>query len=152
MAKKAIRSKVTLDGELMFPNDYIAAAECKGKDVTLTIEAVSRESLQKTDGSKKDAMVLRFHGTKKKLVCNKTNADSIAQMHGTEASKWTGKRITVYPTKCLAFGEMVDCIRIREKIPASPPPAPPPPPPPPPPPRVESDGGPAIAEADIPFD
>lgn len=120
MAKRAARSKVTLSGELMFPNDYLAAVECKGRDVTLTIEAVSKESLQMSDGGKKPKMVMRFNGTTKKLVCNKTNADSIAQLYGTKAEEWVGKRITLYPTKCLAFGDMVECIRIREKVPPAP--------------------------------
>ena len=29
--------KCTLDGELMFPSDYLASVEFKGRDVTLTI-------------------------------------------------------------------------------------------------------------------
>lgn len=119
MAKRATRNKVTLDGELMFPNDYMAAVEFKGRDVTLTIAAVSKESLQMTDGGKKAKMVLRFKETMKKLVCNKTNADSIAQMYQTKAEAWVGKRITLYPTKCLAFGDMVECVRIREAAPAA---------------------------------
>ena len=119
MAKKTIRSKVTLGGELMFPGDYLSAVEFKGKDVTLTVAAVSKESLQLADGGKKDKMVIRFERTPKKLVCNKTNADSIAQVYGSEAEKWVGKRVTFYPTRCLAFGDMVECIRVRENEPAA---------------------------------
>jgi hypothetical protein len=116
VAKRAARSKVTLEGKLMFPNDYIAAAEFKGRDVTLTIAAINAEHLQLEGGTKKEKMVMRFQGTVKKFVCNKTNANSIAQIpgYGSEASAWVGKRITLYPTKCLAFGEMVECIRVRE--------------------------------------
>ena len=117
MIRKQVRSKVTLDGELMFPNDYLAAVEFKGRDVTLTISAVSKEALQMMDGGKKNKLVLRFDKTAKKLVCNKTNADSIAQVHGAKAEKWVGQRVTLYPTRCLAFGEMVDCIRVREQAP-----------------------------------
>jgi len=113
------RSKVTLNGELAVPSDYLAAVEFKGRDVTLTISAVSKESLQMIDGSKKAKMVIRFEKTAKKLVCNKTNADSIAQLYGPEADKWTGKRVTFYPTRCLAFGEMVECVRVREKKPST---------------------------------
>lgn len=127
------RSKVTLNGELMFPNDYVSAPELQGKDVTLTISAVSKEQLQKRDGKTKGEMVIRFNGTPKKFVCNKTNASTIAELYGSEASEWVGKRVTLYPTKCLAFGEMVAAIRIREKVPPgtaparqSVPPSPPP--------------------------
>ena len=50
----------------------------------------------------------------KRLVANVTNARSIAKQYGPETDDWTGKQITLYRTQCMAFGEMVDCIRIRE--------------------------------------
>lgn len=117
MAATRVRSKVTLGGELAFPSDYLAAVEFKGRDVTLTITSVSKEPLKMMDGSTKHKMLLRFKGTEKKLVCNKTNADSIAQLYGTKAEEWVGKRVTLYPTRCLAFGDMVDCVRVRETVP-----------------------------------
>lgn len=116
--------KVTLNGKLLHPTDYIAAAECvdsKGnpKDVTLTIKSVVIEDLQSTDGEKEKKPIMRFVETEKKLVLNKTNAETIAEMYGTKAEDWNGKRITVYPTKVRAFGEMMPCIRIRDKVPAA---------------------------------
>lgn len=110
-------SKVTLDGSLMFPSDYVAAVEFKGKDWTLTINSVKVEQLVMVGGAKKTKPVISFSETKKKLVLNKTNADSIASMYGAEASKWVGKRITLYPAKALFGNQTVDAIRIREKEP-----------------------------------
>ena len=83
MAK--VKRKVTLNGELMFPSDYVSAVELRGQDVTVTMSAVSKEALQMKDGTNKGKLVIRFERTPKKLVCNKTNADSIAQVHGTAA-------------------------------------------------------------------
>lgn len=117
-------SKVTLGGELLFPNDYVAAVEFKGKDVTLTIVDVKREELRIRGGKSEVKPIIYFRETKKKLVCNKTNADSIATMYGDKADDWIGKRVTLYPTKTPCGRDMVDCIRVREKIPggkASPP-------------------------------
>lgn len=108
-------SKVTLNGELMFPNEYISAPELKERDVALTIASVTSEMLKAKKGADKKALVMRFNGTTKKLVVNKTNADTIATLHGPKAELWPGKRITLYPTHCMAFGERVECIRIREK-------------------------------------
>ena len=113
-------SKVTLDGKLMFPSDYLAAVEFGGKDVTLTINGVTVEELKMRGGASDRKPVISFAETKKKLVCNKTNADSIAQLYGTEAKGWAGKRITLYPTKTQCGRDTVDCIRIRETVPASP--------------------------------
>src|SRR5262245_41739846 len=74
-------SKVLLSGQLMFPTDYLAAVEFKGKDVTLTIAAVAIEELKMKGGVKERKPVVSFEETKKKLVLNKTNADSIAEMY-----------------------------------------------------------------------
>lgn len=110
-------SKVTLRGELLFPNDYLAALEFKGKDVTLTIAGIKVEELRMRGGAKENKPVVTFKETKKKLVCNKTNADSIAEMYGREATEWIGKRVTLYPTKTPVGRKMEDCIRVREKVP-----------------------------------
>ncbi len=131
MAKKIRKARVTLNGELAFPSEYLAAAEFKSKkegkvgepiDVTLTIADIRKEEVQLTEEGKKprkvSKMVMRFKETTKKLLCNVTNADSISQMYGTRAEAWVGKLVTLYPTTCLAFGEMVECLRIREKAPA----------------------------------
>lgn len=110
-------SKVLLQGQLMFPTDYLAAVEFKGKDVTLTIARVEIEELKMKGGVKERKPVVSFEETKKKLVLNKTNADSVAEMYGAEATAWLGKRITLYPTKTQCGRETVDCIRVREKVP-----------------------------------
>lgn len=119
MARK-VKSKVTFKGEIAFPSDYLSAPELKGKDCIITIQAILKEQVQMSDGGKQSKLIMRIVGTPKKLVVNKTNADSIAQLYGTKAELWAGKRITIYPTTCMAFGDMVECIRVRE---VEPPPA-----------------------------
>jgi hypothetical protein len=110
---------VTLDGELAFPSDYVKAAELKGKDVTLTIAGVFIDTVFVGKGKKKRGMFLTFEKTEKKLGLNVTNRDTIASLHGIEARNWVGKRITIYPTTTTdAKGNVVDCIRIRQQIPA----------------------------------
>lgn len=111
-------TKAMLGGKLMFPSDYIAAVECRGKDVTLTIQGVQIEQMQMQKGKKEPKPILTFKETKKKLALNKTNASSIAEMYGAEAEKWSGKRITIYPTRTQFGRDTVDCIRVREIRPA----------------------------------
>lgn len=115
--------KPTLGGELLHPSDYIAAVECKGRDVALTIAGIEREDLQIRGGKKERKPVMTFRETKKKLVLNKTNASVIADLHGTEAEGWVGKRIVIYPTTTQCGREEVECIRIRNRIPTEPAPA-----------------------------
>ena len=112
-------SKVMLNGKLMFPSDYVAAAEFLGRDVSLTIASVSFEDLQIRGGKKERKPVLTFRETKKKLVLNKTNAASIADIHGSKAESWAGKKITLYPTTTRCGRETVDCVRVRETVKAS---------------------------------
>ena len=102
----------------MFPSNYVAAVEFGGKDVSLTISKVEIEALKKTDGTTEKKPVLHFSETPKKLVLNKTNANTIAELHGSEARKWAGKRITLFPDRCMSFGKQTDCVRVRSKIPA----------------------------------
>jgi hypothetical protein len=64
--------------------------------------------------------VLYFQKATKGLVLNRTNAMTIAGLYGDESDDWTGKRISIYPTRIRAFGAMQDTIRVREEIPAQP--------------------------------
>ena len=119
-----------MDARLLFPNLYLSAAHF-AQDGTLTIARVSVEDL-KTANSTERKPVLYFHEThakalqngdaskEKRLVLNKTNAKAIAGLYGWETNEWAGKRITLYATQCQAFGETVDCIRVRPIAPASP--------------------------------
>lgn len=112
--------KVTLRGELLHPSDFVAAVELKGRDVTVTITKVEKESLKMKGGISEVKPVLSFKESPRKLVLNRTNADSIAHLYGTEAEDWVGKRIIIYPTTTQCGRENVDCIRVRERIPAEP--------------------------------
>ena len=114
------------DIRLMFPSEYVAAPDLKGKDVVLTITRVSQETIKTSGGDEmkpliyfeETAAAAKKTGTKeKRLVLNKTNMNSIADMYGYEADEWVGKKITVYPTTCSAFGDTVDCVRIRKGVP-----------------------------------
>lgn len=102
--------------DLMFPSKYLKAADLMGKDATVTISGVKADDLQMNNGTKERKYVISFVGTDKMLVLNKTNAKSIAAaLNEKRAVKWTGQKITLYPTECMAFGKITDCIRVREE-------------------------------------
>jgi len=114
-----------MDARKLFPSVFLAAHDLDGKDVTLTIRALVQEEL-KTDRGGEDKWILYFEETAKKaksprmekrMVMNKTNAKTIMAIHGSETDDWVGKKIVLYPTKTPAFGEIVDCIRVRENVP-----------------------------------
>lgn len=100
--------------ELMFPSDFVKAADLAGKDVTKTIKSVTIDELTMHGGRKEKKPVIRFTDAEKKLVLNKTNSLIIAKLYGNETDNWVGKKITMYPTTTTFGADTTDCIRIRE--------------------------------------
>jgi len=92
----------------LFPSKYVKASDLKGRDVEVTIRTVEVEKIDEDERP-----VLYFQGMDKGLVLNRTNANSIAKLHGGEVSKWAGKTITLFPTETDFKGEQVACIRVR---------------------------------------
>ena len=118
-----------MDARLLYPNEYLYAADLKGKDKTLTISRFSVEDLHVAGSKTEPKPVLYFaeieqaHKDGKlpfnlKLVINKTNTKQMIKLLGTETDNWIGKKITLYPTTTKFGRDTVDCIRIRNKVPA----------------------------------
>ena len=97
----------------MFPHDYLCAADLREKEHTVTIESVSLADLQGDDGKKQKKPIVKFQGREKGMVLNKTNARFIAKLYGPQTDQWVGKQVTIYPTTCKAFGETVECVRVK---------------------------------------
>lgn len=97
-----------MDVNSVFGGDSLKAADLQGKEPTVTIESVEEKKFD--NGNK---LVVRFRGTKKCLVCNKTNAKRIAFMHGNETDQWVGKTITLYVDFVEFQGETVQAIRVK---------------------------------------
>lgn len=105
----------------MFHSDYVGSWELpKGKDFVVVISRVEAGELNKPGRSdKKLAPILHFEGKKKGMVLNKTNACTIEELYGSETDNWIGKRIAIYATTTKFGRQTVDCIRIRDRVPAA---------------------------------
>lgn len=111
-------SGMTLNGREIFESEWVGAADLQGKDAPVTIEEIKKGDVFNPKTNKTTSkLCIRFTELKKGFICNKTNATSIAKMHGKEASKWVGKRITLYPTTCKVGRETEPCLRVRETEP-----------------------------------
>jgi len=114
MPKKLEHPNPDLHVDLMFPSRYLRAADFEGKPVTLTIAEVVKDKVQMATGQKADKYIVRFRETEKELILNKTNAKAVAKvLDEPKAINWPGERITLKPTTCEAFGEIVSCIRVE---------------------------------------
>lgn len=107
------------DYRSMFDANYLYSFDLKGRDVTATIKEVKVGKLKNAQQKEERKPVIFFAESKDKrgLVANKTNCRTIAAMYGNDVDAWIGKRITLFPTQCDAFGKPADCIRIRPIIP-----------------------------------
>lgn len=104
------------DYRAMFDRDYIGSWDLPG-DVVVTISEVKAGEVVGNGGRKAKKPIVRFEGKEKALLCNKTNAKTIAALYGNDTANWVGKRITLYPTKTQMGGEEVDAIRVRPAAP-----------------------------------
>lgn len=97
-----------MDIGTVFSGDSLKAADLQGKEPTVVISQVQAKEFD--DGNK---LVISFEGKKKSLVCNKTNANRIAFMYGTETNGWIGKPITLYEEMVDFQGKLTPAIRVR---------------------------------------
>ena len=110
------RTMTTIDD--VFGGSTLKAADLQGKTVPVTIE--SFEIVEFSEGKK---VVLSFVGKEKVLVCNKTNARTIGNIHGEHLENWIGKQIKLFQSQTDFQGKSVPCIRVQieqgvESVPA----------------------------------
>ncbi|MDD4095288.1 MAG: hypothetical protein PHP22_03485 [Oscillospiraceae bacterium] len=107
-------------------SDYLAGADLddgKGKfmPIVATIKNARREEvLEPATAKKETCLVLHFHEKLKPMICNVTNAKTIAKVVGSSyIEDWADKRITIKTEKVKAFGEIWDALRVSPKPPES---------------------------------
>lgn len=101
----------------LFP--YLEGEEIKGANLTLTIRDIRREKMKSRKGQEENKWVLYFQETHKGFVVNKTNAKSIAVLHGKMTGGWVGKQIMLYTEKLEAFGETHNALRVALATPSN---------------------------------
>lgn len=99
--------------------DYLGAwALQPGELLTLTIKAIKSEMVTGSDGKKSEETVCYFKENYKPMILNTTNCKAIEKCHNTPyIEDWIGKQIAVESKKVRAFGDVVDALRIRDKLP-----------------------------------
>ena len=102
-----------------FPSKYMKAADLESRRQTVTIERWADEMVGSPPEEK---VVLYLRDLSKGLVLNKTNAESIEEIAGTDdMDAWVGVTIVLDRTKTDFQGKRVECIRIEspEELPVS---------------------------------
>lgn len=100
-----------------YPSPYLREPDLGGKDCTLTVKSWRYASAKDkgSDGKQMEGTVLSFQESDKELVLAKINHMSIKEIHGPDPEEWKGKKVTLFPTTCSAFGDpKKPCIRVRK--------------------------------------
>jgi hypothetical protein len=91
-----------------FPSKYLKSSDLQGRQCKVIMDRIDIEEI----GSDRRPVVY-FRGKEKGLVINKTNANAIADMYGSNTNGWIGKEILIFPTRVDFKGERVDAIRVQ---------------------------------------
>jgi len=109
--------------DLVHPTAYLKAADLRGREVTIEIVKVTRESLVMQGGKRDVKPAVHMRSTKGKPVeklwiVGKTVCKQIAKATGEKlVERWAGKRVTMYPTTCRGGGgEEMECIRVKVAV------------------------------------
>lgn len=82
-------------------------------DLIVTIDYVDREEVQNERGTEQ-RLTIHFKDGYKPMICNTTNAGTIASVTGSErVERWEGKKIQLYRESVRAFGKTTMAIRVR---------------------------------------
>ncbi len=96
----------------VFPSKYFKGSDLPEPKV-VTIEIVKNEVFKNT-GKEETKPVVYFKKTKKCLILNRTNWDSICDITGKDdMDDWPGQRIELYSKMQEVRSEMKNCVRVR---------------------------------------
>ena len=91
-----------------FPSEYLRASDLNNQTPTVTIDRVEAKNI-----GQDLRLVVYFAKQKKGLVLNKTNANTIAELTGSEdTDNWGGHRIKLITARVEYQGKRVPAIRI----------------------------------------
>lgn len=103
--------------KLTNPNYLGSYAFNPGEEKIVTIESVMKEPVMGEGGRTEDCIVAHLVN-EKPLVLNKTNCKAITKLLGTPyIEEWAGHKIVLAVQRVKAFGEDVDAIRVKPKLP-----------------------------------
>jgi uncharacterized protein with von Willebrand factor type A (vWA) domain len=99
-----------------FDTRFIRYTNLHDKPKVVTITDV-KGLLSKNKDETKRQLLVYLQEFEKPWAINVTNSESIGLLHGTDPRGWIGKQVELYPTKTRFGREVVDCIRVRDKVP-----------------------------------
>lgn len=104
--------------ELFDPTLYVSNWELDGKDHIVTIHHIEAGEVVGEDGKKARKPLVFFTNWPKPLILGRRMAAQLIKLfREPDWKKWNGRSFTIYPVTEKCFGEMMDVVRIRPKLP-----------------------------------
>jgi hypothetical protein len=98
--------------------NFLKTEDLQGRSVRLMVESVTVEEVKGDTGVERK-LICHFAGKDKGLILNRTNADMLAVIANSEdTDHWAGAIVVLYPDKTKFGAKIVDCMRIKEYVPA----------------------------------
>jgi hypothetical protein len=83
-----------------YQSPWLKASDLRGQAVAVVVERATVEEIRKPDGGKEPKIVIAFMGKSKKLIANKTQALTLADIAKTEEfERWSGLSVILEPAK-----------------------------------------------------
>lgn len=101
--------------KLLPESEYIGPQDFDKGPVKLTITKVVRQKLTAREDEQGAVMYLETNGKpcKKRFHVCKSLLFGLAQTFGSDSESWHGQEVELYKAKCLSFGQVEECVRIR---------------------------------------
>jgi len=81
-----------------YQSPWLKADDLQGRAVAVVVDRVTVEDIRQRDGSREPRVVVAFKGKGKRLICNKTQAMTLADLAKTEEfGRWPGLTVTLAP-------------------------------------------------------
>ena len=95
-------------------SEYVSSSDLQGREIRVRITHVGFEEVQSPEEGAKQKLVANLQGKKKRLVLNKTNAETLAALTGSdETDRWINLEVVLYPVRTTFKGKEVDGVRLR---------------------------------------
>ncbi len=98
-----------MDMNQIYDSKFLKASDLAGKEYQVTITKVDVQNMD--DGKRK--LCVYLNNRPKGVLLNKTNANMISKLYGSETNGWINKQIVVAPAWVDFKGEQVEAIRFR---------------------------------------
>ena len=99
-----------------FYANYLGGWSFADGDQILTIQDVQEQEVRTKDNGAEMKLTVLFKETDLPLILNRTNADTIAKVTGSNyTGDWIGKLVKIGSSRIKAFGDVWDAVRVRDE-------------------------------------